>query len=73
MHNLENDGFAVLTYDIINNDNVPVLLFSGSYRKCIEFLKTAKTIVFRAGVVFCSGKEARECISTWDSAKGGEK
>lgn len=73
MHNLDNDGFAVLTYDVINSESLPVLLFSGSYRKCIDFIKTAKSIVFRAGLVFCSAAEAKEYLKTWDSAKGGEK
>ena len=62
MHNLEFDGFAVLTYE----GTCPVLLFSGSYRKCIEFIKTAKAIVFHAGLIFCNSEEAKEYL-----VKGG--
>lgn len=78
MHNLENDGFAVLTYDVVNNESSPVLLFSGSYRKCVEFIKTAKTITFRTGLVFCNSKEAKDYLASvgffkkLDSMEGGE-
>lgn len=78
MHNLENDGFAVLTYDFVNNETSPVLLFSGSYRKCVDFIKTAKSITFCTGIVFCTSKEARDYLASVeffkkiDSVKGGE-
>lgn len=71
MHNLENDGFAVLTYDVINSESLPVLLFSGSYRKCVEFIKTAKSITFRTGLVFCTSREAKEYLDTWNFFKNG--
>ena len=64
MHNLEFDGFAVLTCE----GACPVLLFSGSYRKCVEFIKTAKLITFRTGLIFCNSEEAKEYL-----VKGGEK
>lgn len=72
MHNLDNDGFAVLTYRVVDNKTLPVLLFSGSYRKCVDFLKTAKTIVFHDGLIFCSSAEAKETLDS-DSVEGGEK
>lgn len=68
MHNLDNDGFAILAYEPIGDGTFPVLLFSGSYRKCLGFIKTAKAIVFHADLIFCNSAKAKEYL-----LKGGGK
>jgi hypothetical protein len=50
------DGFAVM------NVYTADLLFSGSFKKCVEFISDNKTIVFSEGLAIVSAECARNVI-----------
>lgn len=50
------DGFAVINVDTTD------LLFSGSFKKCIEFIAANKTIAFCEGLAVVSAECARNII-----------
>jgi hypothetical protein len=50
------DGFAVINVDTTD------LLFSGSFKKCIEFIFANKAIVFSEGLAVVSAECARNII-----------
>lgn len=57
MHELAfGDGFAVMNISELK------LLFSGSFKKCIEFVSNNKTAAFSEGLAVMSSKCARNII-----------
>lgn len=56
MHNLKNDGFAILDGDSLH------VVFSGSYKKCIEFIAMNKSLVFNFGLVFMSSSTVQQIL-----------
>lgn len=50
------DGFAVMNVDTAD------LLFSGSFKKCVEFISNNKTIAFSEGLAIVSAECARNVM-----------